>query len=164
MIEIKDTLEKTILKLDSDNLIQADLNNTNLHRANLEGTDLSGANLSGADLREADINRTNLPHYSIVPEKGSFVAFKKLREGIAEILIPEQSKRMSPLASRKCRAEFIKVLSLPDGILEGTSLRDKDFKYKLGKIVKSDSYDNDIRACYSHGINFFITRKEAEEF
>ena len=36
--------------------------------------------------------------------------------------------------------------------------------YRVGKTVESDSYDDDIRVECSHGIHFFLTRKEAEEW
>jgi hypothetical protein len=53
----------------------------------------------------------------MAPEKGSFMAWKKVydKQGnpvIAELLIYEDIKRMTPLVGRHCRAEFVKVLKL----------------------------------------------------
>ena len=36
--------------------------------------------------------------------------------------------------------------------------------YIPGQITKPDSYDDDPRIECSHGIHFFLTRKEAEEW
>jgi hypothetical protein len=132
----------------------------NLSRANLSGADLFGANLSGANLSRADLFRANLPYYQICPEEGSFIGWKKLREGVvAQLLIPEGAKRTSSLVGRKCRAEFVVVL---EG--EGVSKHDGSTKYCQGATVIPDKYDDDIRVECTHGIHFFVTRKEAEEY
>src|SRR5260370_968955 len=95
-------------------LSRADLFLANLSRADLSRANLSGANLSDANLAEANLSKTKLNH-SIVPEKGAFVAFKKLADGvIAEILIPAKAQRIGGLIGRKCRAEFVKVIKLSE--------------------------------------------------
>ena len=77
---------------------------------------------------------------------------------ICKITIPAEAKRVGGLIGRKCRAEFADVL---DGC--GESKRD-GLKYRVGKRVKPDKYDpNPLVEC-SHGIHFFITREEAEEY
>lgn len=46
----------------------------------------------------------------------------------------------------------------------GISLRNSDFKYTVGKIVRPDAFDpNPLVEC-SSGIHFFITKEEAEEY
>ena len=131
------------------NLRSADLRSANLSGANLYGANLSGANLSGV-----------IGLYPIVPEEGAFIGFKKLANGtIAKILIPEDAERAGGFTGRKCRAQKAVVI-------EGTgfSQHNSNFEYKPGAIVVPDSWDPDPRIECSHGIHFFITRKEAEDY
>jgi hypothetical protein len=126
--------------------------------------DLKGADLKGANLREADLEGADLPHFQICPEEGAFIAWKALRNNgsktIAKIQIPEDAQRTSSLVGRKCRASHIIVL---EG--EGESpTNDIKLQYKPGEVVRADSFDPDIRVECSHGIHFFMTRKEAEEW
>ncbi len=109
----------------------------------------------------ASLVRASL-HYQICPEEGSFVAFKKLGDQtVAKLLIPAKAKRTSSYIGRKCRAEFVDVI---EG--EGRSLTNEftAVEYKSGQTVRPDSYDPDPRVQCSHGIHFFVTRKEPEEF
>ncbi len=39
-----------------------------------------------------------------------------------------------------------------------------DTVYEEGKEVRADSYDDDWRVECSHGIHWFLTRKEAEDW
>jgi hypothetical protein len=150
--------------LSGANLSRADLSGAylsgaNLSGANLSGADLSGANLSGANLSGADLSGAYLPNFSICPEEGDFIGWKKVQGGVVlKLLIPASAKRTSSLVGRKCRAEFVIVL---EG--EGLSGRGNLF-YKLGNTVHPDKYDPDIRVECTSGIHFFITRKEAEEY
>jgi len=142
------------------NLRGADLRRADLRWADLSGANLRGADLCGANLSEANLRGADLPNYSILPEKGSFVGFKKLADGtICTIEIPAEARRVCCLTGRKCRAEFVKVL---EG--EGVSRHDNTTVYKVGEIVRPDKFDDDIRIECSNGIHFFITRKEAEEY
>ena len=134
--------------------------------ANLSGADLSGANLWRANLRLANLWRANiknakLPNFQIVPEKGSFVAYKKVDSGVIEILIPEDAKRTSSLVSRKCRASHVKVL---EGSGFSPTHTQNTLEYKEGEVVYADAFDDDIRIDCTSGIHFFMTRKEAEEW
>ena len=175
----------------------ANLREADLHGANLDGADLHGANLYGANLREANLGRVdlgcanladanlretylhganledaNLPNFQICPETGAFDAWKKLRDNfIAKIKIPAKAKRTSCLISRKCRAEYAKVLQIYDNngkpVQDELSVGgwyDKSFKYKKGETVTADKFDDDIRKECTRGIHFFMTRKEAEQF
>jgi hypothetical protein len=138
----------------------ADLRGANLRCANLRGANLRGANLSSADLRCANLGDADLPHFAVCPEEGDFVAWKKLRgDVIAKLLIPAAARRTSCLCSRKCRAEFVKVI---EG--EGFDKHTGKLEYKVGKIITADDFNGDIRAECTHGIHFFITRREAEEY
>ena len=86
-----------------------------------------------------------------------------------KLLIPLNAKRNSSLVGRKCRAEFAIPLEIDNGNFQEVKSHSSKFGgidtiYKIGEIVKPDKYDPDIRIECSHGIHFFITRKEAEEF
>jgi hypothetical protein len=68
---------------------------------------------------------------------------------------------------RKCRAEYVKVLVMyGDGnpTRATNKTHSKRITYEVGKIVRADEWDDDIRVECAHGIHFFITRKEAEEW
>jgi hypothetical protein len=151
--------------LSGASLSRANLSEANLSRASLYGANLSEANLSGAK------NVENLSPYSIVPEVGSFTAFKKVdtKNGyaIATLEIPSKARRVSTPIGRKCRAEFARVVKIElDGveIADAYSTHVSSFKYRTGETVSSDSFDpNPLVEC-SNGIHFFISRKEAEEY
>ena len=147
-----------------DYLRGADLRGADLRYAYLKGADLRYADLKGADLRGAE-----LPNFQICPELGSFIAWKKLANGvIAQLLIPKDSLRTSSLIGRKCRAEFVKVLSFYDNygdaldIEKAYGLRDRSVVYEIDKFTVADKYDDDIRVECTHGIHFFMTFKEAK--
>ena len=139
----------------------ANLSGANLWRANLSGANLSGANLSGANLWRANLENAILPDFQLPPEKGPFIAYKKVDTGVIEILIPEDAKRTSSLVSRKCRASHVKVL---EGSGFSPTHTQNTLEYKEGEVVYADAFDDDIRVDCTSGIHFFITRKEAEEW
>ena len=87
---------------------------------------------------------------------------------IAKLLIPADAKRSSA-TSRKCRAEFVKVLALFKDGKEfagpaGTNTSGNKTVYAVGEIVKPDKWDDDRWNECSNGIHFFITRTEAENY
>ena len=146
-------------------LQDADLQDADLQRADLQRADLQGAYLQGAYLRGAHLQGAHLPWFQI-PQDGTLTVYKKVQDKIVKLLIPAKAKRTASLVGRKCRAEYAKVLSIEgdkpvtsDGLRQGPKTR-----YEVGKTVKPDSYDDDIRTECSHGIHFFLTREEAEEF
>jgi hypothetical protein len=147
---------------------KANLTGANLTRANLTGADLTRANLTGANLTRANLTRANLTAFKIGPDEGAFIGFKKCQAGIiAKIQIPAKAKRMSSLVGRKCRCSEAEVLELKKGEMEVSiaySQYKSSFVYEVGKTIKPDSYDDDIRVECSHGIHFFITREEAEKY
>ena len=152
------------------NLWRADLRRADLREADLRGADLRRADLQGADLREANLMVSILGNFSIVPEKGEFTGFKRLKNGvIAELLIPQKAKRIGGLLGRKCRAGYVKVLRLyalagNKCIKEAFDTYKGETKYKVNEIVRPDSFDCDIRLECTNGIHFVLTRKEAEEY
>jgi hypothetical protein len=151
------------------NLRGANLHGANLHGADLDGADLHGADLYGANLHGADLDGADLGGvknftFSIVPEEGAFIGWKKLSNGvIAKLEIPAEAKRNSTPVSRKNRAEFVRVLEL-FGATEGISMHNRATVYRVGEIVTPDSYNGDIRLECTNGIHFFITRAEAEAY
>ena len=142
---------------------------TNLWGANLRGADLRGANLRGADLRGADLggakNSDRAIAYTRILPEGQLIGYKKGSKGeIIKLSIPADAKR-SHAFGRKCRAEFADVLEISNGeksALNGT--HDKKIEYKVGERVTADKWDEDFRSECSHGIHFFITRIEAEDW
>jgi hypothetical protein len=147
------------------NLYGADLSGANLSRADLSGADLSAAYLYGANLRSVTHAELALAAISHLPE-GDVIGWKKCRDGvIVKLKIPAKARR-SHGTSRKCRAEFVKVLGVYDcegnTIKTATSRHNPDVKYEKGMTVYPDSWDEDRWNECSHGIHFFITREEAE--
>jgi len=161
------------------NLRDADLRNANLCGADLCGADLSGANLWGANLwganlccanlccanlMNADLSGAKYDSWQIVPENGEFIAYKKLQNNvIATLVVPADAKRVNG-TSNKCRVSeaFVKELSGNNEVAYG--IHDKKFEYRVGTIVRPDSFNDDIREVCTNGIHCFLTRKEAEEY
>ena len=167
-IQIKSILDKVLFEHKSDNnSIKKTLIEAIEQGANLWGANLLGANLQGADLWGADLRRADLPNFTILPQ-GDLIGYKKLSDNqICKLLIPQKAKRVSSLIGRKCRAEYAKVLQIKNGRKrpkQAVGIYDKNLIYKVGEILKADSFDDDIRIECSHGIHFFITEKEAKEY
>jgi len=166
--------------LKGTDLAGANLKNSDLKGCDLRGADLTCSNLKGCDLRGADLKYSNLvgadleinkiKHlFQIVPEEGSFVAWKKGENSCILKLLISTPKRHNYLAGRKCRAECVDVLNIWDS--EGCEIKEcqngpygTHVQYTVGKRTYADSYDPDPRIECSNGIHFFLTRKEAEEW
>jgi hypothetical protein len=157
-------------------LQRADLRGADLQRADLQGADLRGANLRGADLRGADLQRADLQGAdlqranklnTLLPD-GELIAWKKLQGNlICKLLIPVRAKRVNCIGSRKCRFEFAKVIAIYDGkkkVKDGQGQYNNNFIYEVGKIVRSDKFDDSPLIECSNGIHAFITRLEAEGY
>jgi hypothetical protein len=149
----------------------ADLCGANLRGANLRWADLSGANLSRADLSGADLNGAKGADLALairmhIPPTGPFWAWKKCHSAsddvIVKLLVPEDARR-SHGAERKCRAEFVDVLEVI-GAEEGHSDHTPRTIYRAGQRVTADSWDDNRWDTCSHGINFFLTKEEAEAY
>ena len=161
--------------LSNSNLNNTDLRCANLSNANLRHTDLSNAdlsysNLSNADLRYANlsnikINYRTLGYHLACPEEGSFIGYKKANKHLIKLLILEDSKRSSA-TTLKCRCDKAKVLSITNiktgkEISEIASDYDKNFIYKVGKIVEVKDFNEDRWNECSTGIHFFINKESA---
>lgn len=153
--------------LDGANLYGANLRRADLRRADLRGADLRRADLQGADLQGADLQGANLPHFLITPEIGGFYGYKKLSDGvIVKLFVPSRAKRTNSLIGRKCRASEVKVVEVVKGEIT-SPIKSTDYGeavYQVGATVKADKWDGDIRIECTHGIHFFMTLKEAEEW
>ncbi len=177
----------TRANLTGANLIGANLSGADLTEANLTGADLYGANLIGANLSAADLTEANLTEADIdisskhfkriyayrsnCPEEGDFIGWKKVYENGNDIILKllVTGARVSPLSSRKCRTNEVKVLAAFKGRKERktgvfTSGRNTNFKYRIGETITAPDFDpNPLVEC-SAGIHFFITRQEAEDW
>ena len=158
------------------NLSRANLSGANLSGANLSGANLSGANLSGANLSRANLNSEtkidNMDKYfpQICPSHGSFIAWKKARDGlIIKLQIPEDARRSSAFG-RKCRCDKAVVLELQnkDGSKADArtiySQYDKSFAYTVGEEVSVEDFCEDRKQECAAGIHFFVTRQEAVDY
>ena len=163
----------TLAYLTGANLTEADLTRANLSGANFTGANLSGADLSGANFTRANFTGANLTRadltdvknlaqFQIVPQFGKFIGWKKLaNDRTIRVMIPAKSKRLNSIGSRKCRAEF--VVPLDDcGEEKNHEMNSGTVRYVKNRTTKCDKYDPDIRVECSGGIQFFITREEAE--
>ena len=155
----------------------ADLSGANLRYANLRYAYLRYANLSGAYLRDANLSGVNLSDANlsgaagadlaiattrILPD-GELIGWKRCRHGvIVKLRIPADARR-SHAFGRKCRAEFADVLEVI-GAEVGISSHDSKTEYRVGQRVTPDSFDDNWMDECSHGVHFFITRLEAEEY
>ena len=155
----------------------ADLRDATLSGANLRGADLRGADLRGADLRGADLSDANLrgatlsgainiPFIALsCPSEGTLIGWKKVRDYLIKLEIPEDAKRCSA-TTNKCRCDKAKVLSITDiqsgaEIQEITNNQYAPCVYKVGEMVYPDSFDDDRWNECSNGIHFFINKQEA---
>jgi len=168
---IRKTVEEAVrtgATLSGATLSGANLSGATLSGANLSGANLSGANLSGATLSRANLNKIK-HQFQIIPEEGSFIAWKKGRDNhLIKLKIPKEAKRHNCITNRKCRAEFVKVLDIRNSkghkVKKCYGLYKSDFEYKIGEIVKADSYDPDPLIECSNGIHFFGTKQEAKNW
>lgn len=169
----KEELEK-VLELhklwlnDEEGGKRADLSYTDL-----KGVDLSDINLSDAYLSHAILTGVRTNHLTLFfalqcPEEGSFIGYKKVKNKIVKLLIPEDAKRSSA-TSRKCRCSKAVVLSITS--LDGKESFDEVINtnynetiYKVDEAVFPDRFDENRWDECSNGIHFFITRDEAVNY
>ncbi|HET8686573.1 MAG TPA: DUF5758 domain-containing protein, partial [Methanosarcina sp.] len=150
--------------LSDANLYGADLYGANLSRADLSGANMYCTNLSGADLSGAKNSELVIARTQICPTEGAFVGWKKLKNGIiARLVIPNDAERMNAMGSRKCRASKAFVHEIFGAEAEYDQHTGM-LLYTQGQEVIPDKFDPDIRVECSHGIHFFLTRIEAENY
>jgi len=131
----------------------------------LTGVDLTCANLTCAILTHANLTGANLPAFQI-PQEGELIVWKALELGIGKVRVPAGAKRTATPVGRKCRAASLEVLAIYErgtgaALEESPGWRGSQV-YRVGHTVYPDSYNDDIRVECTHGLHFFLTRKEAE--
>jgi len=139
--------------------------------SNLVQADFRSSDLQGADLQGANIAGTSFDSRPMAPEEGSFVAWKTVFDVqgdplIAEVLIPEGAKRMTPLFGQNCRAEFIKILKLSRDISLAKCRFNPERIYAVGETVYTRNYDDDSNVqvgTTQHGLHFYLTREEVKQ-
>lgn len=179
--------------LEGANLSGGDLRDTNFSKACLKGANLTSADIRGAvfscaDLRGADFSKTyryNVHYMSFCfadadlrgakgtpfipyacPESGSFIGYKRAKDGIVELEIPADARRSSA-TGRKCRCDKAKVLGIYDSdhnlysIKETVSNYDHSFVYRAGEIVEEPNFSTDRWDECAPGIHFFLSFQEA---
>ena len=116
------------------------------------------ANLRGAK---------KVPYVPMVcPEEGDFIGWKKARNKIVKLRIPEDALRSSA-TTRKCRcnkAEVIEIYNIDGTIADEriiNSSYDSSFTYEVGKTVEVQDFDTNRWEECARGIHFFINRQEA---
>lgn len=150
--------------------VDVDLSNTNFAKTNLascefvrvdlRGARLDGANLSETELREVKLDPKVEARLMVCPPEGAFIGWKKCRlNTLVKLLIPAGAKRSSS-TSRKCRAEYVRVLEVLGGNV-AYSDADRTVIYKAGGVVRCDHWEpNRWKEC-AGGIHFFMTKEEA---
>jgi len=139
----------------------------------LEAAVKSGAYLSRADLSGAKGADYAIACTRILPD-GDLIGWKNANGTIIKLRIPAESQR-SHAFGRKCRAEFVIDMghwdkdgkALPnehEAYTDQTSQGGSKATYKYGDKIVADKWDEDFENECSHGIHFFITRLEAENW
>ena len=157
----------------SANLWYADLRYADLRYADLRYADLRSANLWYADLRSANLWYAENRETSVIneatssfalqcPEEWDFIWRKKCKDNvIVKLKIPAEARRCSA-TTRKCRAEYVKVLEVIGADVWLSSYDGWKTEYKKWEIVKCDKREEDRWIECWWWIHFFITKREAE--
>ncbi len=134
-------------------------------------TDFSGSDMTGLSTADVDFDPNNLNEvkglymHLFCPEEGSFIAWKKCREGkVVKLLIPEHAERKGNTV-HNCRASEAVVLEIYDkdgnSVEEAVSRFSKEFKYVKGETVIAEELDHRQYGDVS-GIYFVLSRADAE--
>ena len=120
--------------------------------------------LKGADPAEAKAFVKDLLSMAGITATGEVTLDgAKVVDANGDGVIPADAKRTASLVGRKCRAEWVRVLEI-DGAEEAVSGHDCATVYRVGETVRPDSYDDNPLVECTHGIHWFATRAEAEEY
>lgn len=105
--------------------------------------------------------------------KGDY--YNSYKAVIAKLIIPKDAAVV--FTNHKCRASYVIVDGFyPSNLLFSPSINkrlhvdmafsawDSDFRYEDGKTVTPDSFDPDPDVACSHGIHFFRTYEEAQQY
>lgn len=134
-------------------------------------TDFANSDMTGLSTADVDFDSNNLKGVKglhmpmFCPEEGSFIAWKKCRDGkVVKLLIPENAERKGNTLY-SCRASEAVVLDIYDRegntVEEAISRCDKEFKYTKGATVVPNVINPERNGDVS-GIYFVLSRAEAE--
>ena len=169
---------------------EACLYNANFVNARIIGCDFQYANVKFTNFTNAIIDKshflnardTNAIFYNTdfigetpfvplaCPTDGSFTGWKKVNDLIVKLRIPASAKRSS-CTSRKCRAEYAKVLGIYDKNKKRLPITlvinrayDQLTHYEVGRMVYPDAFDENRWEECSNGIHFFINFEDAVRY
>jgi len=151
-------LKKAVLQ--NSNLVGADFS-----RSDLTKTDFRNSNLEYVSLRGANITGISLDPKPMIPEKGSFIAWRSVYDIqgnrlIAKLLILEDTKHVIPLVGQVGRAESVKVLEFSRDVSVARCKFCPDRVYRVGEIVHAACYDDDVHSANAFGIHFVLSYEE----
>ncbi|MBR2527753.1 MAG: pentapeptide repeat-containing protein [Blautia sp.] len=160
--------------LQNADLRKADLREADLRRADLRGADLSGAVLTNALLQDADLDQVLSNDLTVglrnwCPTEGSFTAYKRCGQYIAELLIPADALRSNG-TTRRCRTNKAKVISITelngasDGTTQVISTADDDLLLKEGEEISVSNFDPCRWNEHTTGIYFFMDRPDCIDY
>lgn len=157
---------------------ECDLKNSTIKDTCFTDSFIYDSNFLNSNIKNTSFKDTEINHGCSFlslqcPEEGSFIGYKKINDCdgnyICKLLIPKDAKRSSA-TSRKCRCSKAKVLEITD-LRTGENVDEvhhnnpyKYTLYKVGEFVYPDEWDDDRFNECSHGIHFFITKKEALDY
>lgn len=134
--------------------------------ASFKGANMRNTNIEGSPIDdEAVEGAVNLFVPMVCPEEGSFIAWKKCRDGkIAKIQITENALRTGGNRD-DCRASEVLIIDIFDGdnsCEEAVCIDDENKIYHKGELLKDEEEFDASLLHDGKGIHFFITRAEAE--
>ena len=137
------------------------------HSSNFRGADFYDSSFRGADFSDADFNGADFYGTALCmqcPSEGSFIGWKKVNGALIKLQITPNAKRSSA-TTHKCRCSEALVLEIDGGAMQQITRNSyAPITYKVGELVHPDSFDDDRWNECSHGIHFFISRHNAEEY
>ncbi len=148
-------------------LEEADLKWTdNSYWATFKNADMKNVDLKGSPIDDKAVEGAkNLFIPMVCPEEGSFIAWKKCRDGkVIRLLIPEEAQRTGG-SRESCRASEVEILNIFDGekeCEEAVCLYDDEIIYHKGERTKDKEEFDPSLLHDGTGIHFYITRAEAE--
>ena len=142
---------------------RANLRDADLRDADLRYANLRGANLCRADLRDANHNYLTVGVHEA--PRGALVAWKKVRDKIVKLRIPEDARR-SCATTRKHRSECVYVLDILGACKDDvtSSYNGIEAVYSIGKRTYCHEWDENRWNECSGGIHWFLTKEEAESW
>lgn len=133
------------------------------NNVHLNSVDFTETNLKDCEFTDVTSVDVKLPEFQI-PQDCDLIGWKSTDGGVLKILVPADAKRTASVVGRKCRAERVKVIGGARDGWDYISRWDGTTVYRNGETVVSDSYDPDPLVECTHGIHFFLTREEAENW